>query len=84
MPSPELAELIASAPTHAQGRGGNMIHPISPREWEMIARQLAAGGFDSQMPVLNELPVPPALPTMRKRPDGAMEIHLDPKAGRDA
>ena len=79
---PDLAELMASAPTHAQGRG-DMIHPISPREWALIARQLAAGGFDSQMPVLNELPAAPALPTMRKRPDGAMEIHLDPKAGRD-
>ena len=84
MPDPLAEAMLAGRqpPTHAPGRG--MIHPISPREWEMLARALAAGGFDSPMPVLDELPVPPAMPTMRRRPDGALEIHLDPKAGRDA
>lgn len=80
-----LEETLAAGqqlPTHAQGRQPGQIHPISPMEWQLLAQMLAQGGFDSPMPVLQSMPPQPDLPSMRRRPDGAMEIHLDPRAGR--
>lgn len=85
--SDELVAALArmqQLPTHVRNphRAG-IVHPIAPSELEMLAHVLAAGGFDSPMPVIDALPPAPDLPTTRRRPDGALEIHLDPRAGRD-
>ncbi len=79
-----LAEALAAGqqhPTHARGQRGTL-HPIAPMEWEMLARALAAGGFDSPMPMIDALPPEPAPPSARRLPDGALEISFDERAGR--